>query len=93
MIKTDDVFFLCVLQVMHEYKEVETIIQNLNEFMKKKTIEMKAIEKDIEILKEKWLQPLEQLVEQINANFSSYFSAMNCAGEVTLAHGEDVVSI
>lgn len=42
-------------------------------------------------LKEKWLQPLEQLVEDINKNFSSYFSAMNCAGEVTLAHGENTV--
>lgn len=49
--------------------------------------------KEIESIKEKWLQPLKQLVEKINANFSTFFSQLDCAGEVTLSHGENVVSI
>jgi len=34
-----------------------------------------------------------ELIEKINANFSSYFFAMDCAGEVTLSLGENVVSV
>lgn len=68
-------------------------IHNLTEFIKTKSFILEKMTKEIEKLKEKWLQPLEQLVEKINTNFSSYFFAMDCAGEVTLSHGENVVSI
>ncbi|RLU20141.1 hypothetical protein DMN91_006747 [Ooceraea biroi] len=77
--------------VMREYEQVRSNIQNLTEVIKTRTAEVENITKEIEKLKEKWLQPLEQLVEKINANFSSYFSAMDCAGEVTLAHGENAL--
>lgn len=79
--------------MLREYKEIQSNIQNLTEFIKKKTIKLEEMTKEITKLKEKWLPPLEQLIEKINTNFSSYFSAMDCAGEVTLAHGEDVVSL
>lgn len=68
-------------------------IYDLTEFIKKESIVLEKMTKDIEKLKEKWLRPLEQLVEKINTNFSSYFFAMDCAGEVTLSHGENVVSV
>lgn len=67
-------------------------IQNLTEVIKTKSLILEKMTKEIEKLKEKWLRPLEQLVEKINTNFSSYFFAMDCAGEVTLSHGENVVS-
>lgn len=65
----------------------------MTEFIKKKTIKLEEMTKEIKRLKDKWLPLLEQLIERINTNFSSYFSAMDCAGEVTLAHGEDIVSL
>lgn len=68
-------------------------IQDLTEFIKTKSLILEKMTKEIEKLKEKWLRPLEQLVEKINTNFSSYFFAMDCAGEVTLSHGENVVSV
>ncbi|XP_025994604.1 structural maintenance of chromosomes protein 5 [Solenopsis invicta] len=77
--------------ILREYEEIQTAIQNLTEFTKKKSNKIEQITKEIEKLKEKWLQPLEQLVEKINSNFSSYFFAMDCAGEVTLSHGENVL--
>jgi chromosome segregation ATPase len=77
---------------MREYEDVQNNIQSLTKFIKEKSAEVEIITKDIEKLKEKWLQLLQQLVEKINANFSSYFSAMDCAGEVTLAHGKNNVS-
>lgn len=78
---------------MREYEEVGINIQALTEFIKTNTVTVNEIKENIEKLKEKWLKPLKQLVEKINENFSSYFSAMDCAGEVTLTHGENVVSI
>lgn len=41
--------------------------------------------------KERWLNPLKQLVEQINDKFSDFFRSMQCAGEVDL-HTENEVS-
>lgn len=40
--------------------------------------------------KERWLNPLKQLVEQINDKFSDFFRSMQCAGEVDL-HSENEV--
>lgn len=42
--------------------------------------------------KERWLNPLKQLVEQINDKFSDFFRSMQCAGEVDL-HSENEVHI
>lgn len=41
--------------------------------------------------KERWLNPLKQLVEQINDKFSDFFRSMQCAGEVDL-HSENEVN-
>uniref|UniRef100_A0A669DFE3 Structural maintenance of chromosomes protein 5 n=1 Tax=Oreochromis niloticus TaxID=8128 RepID=A0A669DFE3_ORENI len=38
--------------------------------------------------KERWLNPLKHLVEQINEKFSAFFRSMQCAGEVDL-HSEN----
>lgn len=40
--------------------------------------------------KERWLDPLKQLVEQINNKFSDFFRSMQCVGEVDL-HSENEV--
>lgn len=42
--------------------------------------------------KERWLNPLKQLVEQINNKFSDFFRSMQCAGEVDL-HTENEVNM
>ncbi|KYQ56942.1 Structural maintenance of chromosomes protein 5 [Trachymyrmex zeteki] len=77
--------------ILREYEEMQNNIHDLTEFIKKKSILLEQMTKEIETLKEKWLQPLQQLTEKINANFSSYFFAMDCAGEVTLSHGENIL--
>ncbi|XP_071634268.1 structural maintenance of chromosomes protein 5 [Temnothorax longispinosus] len=75
--------------ILREYEDIQENIHALTEFIKKKTVVLEKMTTEIENLKEKWLYPLEQLVEKINSNFSSYFFAMDCAGEVTLSHGEN----
>ncbi|XP_072759051.1 structural maintenance of chromosomes protein 5 [Anoplolepis gracilipes] len=77
--------------VLREYEGIQNDIQNLTEFIKQKNIKLEDMTKEINELKEKWLPLLEQLIERINANFSAYFSAMDCAGEVTLSYSEDVL--
>lgn len=77
--------------ILREYEEMQNDIQNLTEFVKKKSTLLREMTIEIEKLKEMWLQPLQQLVEKINENFSTYFSEMDCAGEVTLSHGENVL--
>lgn len=42
--------------------------------------------------KERWLNPLKLLVEQINEKFTAFFRSMNCAGEVDL-HSENEVNV
>lgn len=42
--------------------------------------------------KERWLNPLKLLVEQINDKFTAFFRSMNCAGEVDL-HSENEVPV
>ncbi|XP_012059137.1 PREDICTED: structural maintenance of chromosomes protein 5 [Atta cephalotes] len=77
--------------ILREYEEMQNNIYDLTEFIKKKSILLEQMTNEIETLKEKWLQPLQQLIEKINTNFSSYFFAMDCAGEVTLSHGENIL--
>lgn len=43
-------------------------------------------------VKERWLNPLKELVEKINEKFSNFFSSMQCAGEVDL-HTENEVKL
>ena len=77
--------------VLREYEDVETEIRRLKEFIQKKTESMESTAQQMETLREEWLRSLLQIVEKINTNFSSYFSAMSCAGEVTLSHGENIM--
>lgn len=42
--------------------------------------------------KERWLNPLKHLVEQINEKFSAFFRSMQCAGEVDLHSENEVIA-
>ncbi|XP_076229234.1 structural maintenance of chromosomes 5 isoform X2 [Nomia melanderi] len=75
--------------VLREYETVEKEINYLKEFVQKKLHEMENTAKYIERLRDEWLNPLSEIVQKIHANFSTYFSAMGCAGEVTLAIPEN----
>lgn len=44
-------------------------------------------------VKERWLNPLKELVEKINEKFSNFFSSMQCAGEVDLHTENEVIAL
>ncbi|XP_054843000.1 structural maintenance of chromosomes protein 5 isoform X2 [Eublepharis macularius] len=64
-------------------KRVEEIEQMTLELQEKKK-ELNDFRQNISQVKEKWLNPLKELVDRINNKFSSFFRSMHCAGEVDL---------
>ncbi|XP_072260268.1 structural maintenance of chromosomes protein 5 isoform X2 [Pyxicephalus adspersus] len=61
-------------------REIESKTVELNQ--KKK--ELEDYRQKISKVKQDWLTPLKHLVEKINEQFSSFFSSMQCVGEVDL---------
>jgi len=45
------------------------------------------------IVKERWIEPVKQLIGRISRNFSQYFAAMKCAGEVDVSVPDNPVCI
>ncbi|XP_066599274.1 structural maintenance of chromosomes protein 5 isoform X2 [Prorops nasuta] len=78
-------------EMLQRYENLEEELKLLKEFIENKTNELEEIKKQTDALCEKWITPLEDLVSQINTNFSSHFASMKCAGEVTLTHGENTM--
>lgn len=70
--------------VVEEYTKREVEIQQLTEELKGKRVELDEYRENISQVKERWLNPLKELVEKINEKFSNFFSSMQCAGEVDL---------
>uniref|UniRef100_A0A668A8U7 Structural maintenance of chromosomes protein 5 n=1 Tax=Myripristis murdjan TaxID=586833 RepID=A0A668A8U7_9TELE len=61
----------------------ESVVEEYN----RREQEIKNLEKELDDksnAKERWLNPLKQLVDQINEKFSDFFRSMQCAGEVDL---------
>ncbi|XP_043259906.1 structural maintenance of chromosomes protein 5 isoform X2 [Colletes gigas] len=77
--------------ILHEYEKVETEIRNLKDFVQKKIQDVETTTQQMEALQEEWLKPLLNIIKKINSNFSTYFAAMGCAGEVTLAQAENTM--
>nr|XP_008101503.1 PREDICTED: structural maintenance of chromosomes protein 5 isoform X2 [Anolis carolinensis] len=70
--------------VVEECKKRTEEIEHMTQQLEKDQKELENYRKNISQVKEKWLNPLKQLVDQINERFSSFFSSMQCAGEVDL---------
>ncbi|XP_023069020.1 structural maintenance of chromosomes protein 5 isoform X2 [Piliocolobus tephrosceles] len=70
--------------IVQEYTKREEEIEQLTEELKGKKVELDQYRENISQVKERWLNPLRELVEKINEKFSNFFSSMQCAGEVDL---------
>uniref|UniRef100_A0A672S7I0 Structural maintenance of chromosomes protein 5 n=1 Tax=Sinocyclocheilus grahami TaxID=75366 RepID=A0A672S7I0_SINGR len=61
----------------------DTVVEEYN----RRELEIKNMEKELDDktnAKERWLNPLKQLVDQINKRFGDFFRSMQCVGEVDL---------
>ncbi|XP_068032524.1 structural maintenance of chromosomes protein 5 [Anomalospiza imberbis] len=70
--------------VVEEYNKQTQEIQQLTEYLEEKKNELNNYKQNISQVKEKWLNLLKVMVEQINGKFSKFFSSMQCVGEVDL---------
>ncbi|XP_014813978.1 PREDICTED: structural maintenance of chromosomes protein 5 [Calidris pugnax] len=70
--------------VVEEYNKQTQEIQQLTEYLEEKKNELDNYKQNISQVKEMWLNPLKELIEQINEKFSNFFSSMQCVGEVDL---------
>ncbi|TRZ03163.1 hypothetical protein DNTS_027825, partial [Danionella cerebrum] len=70
--------------VVEEYNRREVEIRNMEAELNEKTNALTTYRQNISEAKVRWLNPLKQLVEQINERFSDFFRSMQCAGEVDL---------
>ncbi|XP_036385952.1 structural maintenance of chromosomes protein 5 [Megalops cyprinoides] len=73
--------------VVEEYTRGTQEIEQLTGELEEKRSSLETYRQHISQAKENWLNPLKQLVEQINEKFSDFFRSMQCAGEVDL-HSE-----
>ncbi|XP_054665958.1 structural maintenance of chromosomes protein 5 isoform X3 [Grus americana] len=70
--------------VVEEYNKQTQEIQQLTDYLEEKKNELDNYKQNISQVKERWLNPLKKLIEQINEKFSNFFSSMQCVGEVDL---------
>ncbi|KAG7521029.1 structural maintenance of chromosomes protein 5 [Solea senegalensis] len=70
--------------VVDEYNRRDQEIKHLEKELEDKSTALNAYRQNISEAKNRWLNPLKQLVEQINVKFSDFFRSMQCAGEVDL---------
>ncbi|NXY42891.1 SMC5 protein, partial [Ceuthmochares aereus] len=70
--------------VVEECNKQSQEVQQLMEYLEEKKNELENYKQNISQVKEKWLNPLKKMIEQINEKFSSFFSSMQCVGEVDL---------
>ncbi|XP_035247497.1 structural maintenance of chromosomes protein 5 isoform X2 [Anguilla anguilla] len=74
--------------VVEEHERKTQEIEQLRRELEEKKGNLESYRQSISQAKEKWLNPLKQLIEQINEKFSDFFHSMQCAGEVDL-HSEN----
>ncbi|XP_009694702.1 PREDICTED: structural maintenance of chromosomes protein 5, partial [Cariama cristata] len=70
--------------VVEEYNKQTQEVEQLTEYLEEKKNELDNYKQNISQVKERWLNPLKKLIEQINEKFSNFFSSMQCVGEVDL---------
>ncbi|KAM9785513.1 structural maintenance of chromosomes protein 5, partial [Neosynchiropus ocellatus] len=70
--------------VIEEFNRRDQEIKLLEEEVHEKSASLTAYKENISQVKDHWLIPLKQLIEQVNNKFSLFFRSMQCVGEVDL---------
>lgn len=76
-------------QVLNEYKKNNAEIKELIRQIDEESDDHSSINQKIADVKERWLTPLESLIQRINEQYSDFFKRMGCAGQVALFKDPD----
>ncbi|XP_069545003.1 structural maintenance of chromosomes protein 5 [Brachyistius frenatus] len=70
--------------VVDEYNRRDQEIKHLEKELEERSNALNVYRQNISEAKERWLNPLKSLIEQINDKFSDFFRSMQCVGQVDL---------
>ncbi|RUS91866.1 hypothetical protein EGW08_000437 [Elysia chlorotica] len=77
------------VQVVRDYKQREREIKDLEKRLSARESQHQTHHENILETKRKWHEDLRKLINEINENFSYFFSCMQCCGEVGLSVPEN----
>ena len=81
-----------VLQVVHDFERRKRKIEELGKSIELESTRIENYKKEMEVIRSRWIGPLQELIENINKNFSNFFKIMRCSGEVDLKVPDNPVS-
>ena len=82
-----------VEQVIRDFETRKKRIAQLDREVSDLGEKIRGHRSETEVVRRRWLDPLKDLIGQISSNFSAYFTAMKCAGEVSLSIPQNPVCI
>ncbi|XP_064620307.1 structural maintenance of chromosomes protein 5-like isoform X3 [Lineus longissimus] len=78
----------CIYQtderVVRDYQERKKQIVRMQKEVETLELKLQNHKGDIDEVKQRWLEPLKQLIAKIDKNFGYFFRCLKCAGEVSL---------
>jgi len=81
------------LQVVADYEARRRRIDQLEQDVTRHEEALVQHRNETAAVKQRWLEPVKGLIGRISRNFSQYFAAMKCAGEVDVSIPENPVQM
>ena len=79
-----DLIFVDNEGAIEDFKQREKLIEKLQLKLAGRQDAQRAHQDEVERIRESWLLPLNNIIDQVNTQFSAYFRKIKCAGEVHL---------
>ena len=79
-----DLIFVDNEGAIEDFKQREKLIEKLQQKLAGRQDAQRAHQDEVERIRESWLLPLNNIIDQVNTQFSAYFRKIKCAGEVHL---------
>lgn len=70
--------------ILEQFEQRKRHIDKLEQKLAGRQDAQRAHQDEVERIRESWLEPLNEIIEKINTQFSTYFKRIKCAGEVHL---------
>ena len=76
-------------QIVDEYNKRREEIETYSGAVETNAVKLTSLDSRIMELRERWYEPVCNMIGKINQKFKTFFGAMSCAGEVMLNENED----
>ena len=79
--------------MISDFEQRRQRIQRLTADVARLNEELAHHRNETDAVKRRWIEPVKELVGEISRNFSQYFAAMKCAGEVDVSVPDNPVCV